>query len=64
MIPDQVRNFVIEGVACQPPEETASHSSITNFLTGQDLSPDPQPIIIKVLLLVLDVEISERFVFS
>ena len=29
-----LRNFVIEGVACQLPEETASHSSITNFLTG------------------------------
>ena len=27
-----VRNFVIEGVACQL-EETASHSSITNFLS-------------------------------
>ena len=31
-MPWGVRNFVIEGVACQ---ETASHSSITNFLIGE-----------------------------
>ena len=28
-----LRNFVIEGVACQLLEDTASHSSITNFLS-------------------------------
>ena len=36
----KIRNFVIEGVACQPP---ASHSSITNFLTGKAMqSPQLQ----------------------
>ena len=31
----EIRNFVIEGVACQ--EETASHSSITNFLSEKHI---------------------------
>ena len=31
----ELRNFVIEGVAYQPPLETASHSSITNFLKSR-----------------------------
>ena len=40
----RLRNFVIEGVACQPPlEESASHSSITNFLNGRTIRSKKYP---------------------
>ena len=33
LLRNALRTFVIEGVACQLPSSTASHSSITNFLS-------------------------------
>ena len=50
----KVRNFVIEGVACQPPSSSASHSSITNFLKGKVISSDSMEILLKIRNFVIE----------